>query len=337
MTAGRRVMKDTVAGEEFSGNLLSHKVRKPQPKSTHQAGCGEAMKGATKGSVFHAALDIARIVHKDRIILAREDRRGDHEIRRRPIAGGRDVLQRGNPQQGLDVHVVGLWLHRVAKEDEHVNFAVDDHGAQLLIPAQRARLQLRDLHLPLRHFVSFLAGQSRQGLPWCRYRSVYGRAARSNSTRPIRYDPSSCCDGPRVQYASSFSCARFASTRRSNGRDPGSVGAALPEDTCVVPKRTGYGSHLSCPYDPGGSDPLGAARPWRSTKSARPPSATNARPTAKPAADTSHTDAQSEGFPSEKAPRSATPAGRMSARPTSTVSADSSTGIFGERSGTLIP
>ena len=67
-----------------------------------------------------------------------QQRRGDQEVGGRQVAGHRDVPDGGDPQQCLDVGVVRLRLERVPEEDQQVDAALGDLGADLLVAADRA-------------------------------------------------------------------------------------------------------------------------------------------------------------------------------------------------------
>ncbi len=59
-----------------------------------------------------------------------EERRRDQIVRRGPIAGGRHVVQHGEPQQRLHIDVVRLHLEGLPEEDEHVGFTGGDERAR---------------------------------------------------------------------------------------------------------------------------------------------------------------------------------------------------------------
>src|SRR5262249_52754857 len=73
-----------------------------------------------------------------------QQRRGDEEIRARPVAGDRDVPDHRDPQQRLDVVIVRLRLQRVPEEHQQVDLAVRDPGADLLVAAQPAAAEADD-------------------------------------------------------------------------------------------------------------------------------------------------------------------------------------------------
>src|SRR5207253_7915253 len=66
------------------------------------------------------------------------------EVRRGAVAGHRYVPHHGDAQQGLDVRIVRLRLQRVPEEDQTVDVALGDSGANLLIATQRSALELVD-------------------------------------------------------------------------------------------------------------------------------------------------------------------------------------------------
>ena len=76
-----------------------------------------------------------------------EERRRDQEIGRRAVDRRRDVVERRNAQQRLHVHVVGLRRHRVPKEDQSADLPVGDHRTELLVAAQRAGFEQRDVEM----------------------------------------------------------------------------------------------------------------------------------------------------------------------------------------------
>ena len=66
---------------------------------------------------------------------------GEYKIGGRAIAGHRNIPNGTEAQKGLDIGVVGLGLHWVPEKDQDINFTFRDHGANLLIAAQRATEQ----------------------------------------------------------------------------------------------------------------------------------------------------------------------------------------------------
>src|SRR6202035_2447843 len=72
------------------------------------------------------------------LMAAVHQRRGNDEVRGRPVAGHRDVADDRDPQQGLDVGVMRLWLQRIPEEDQQVDLALGDPGADLLVTTVRA-------------------------------------------------------------------------------------------------------------------------------------------------------------------------------------------------------
>ena len=61
------------------------------------------------------------VVRHDSIVRLAHQGGRDQEIRRGTVAGGRDVVQHGDAQQGLDVRVVRQRLERVPEEDQEVD------------------------------------------------------------------------------------------------------------------------------------------------------------------------------------------------------------------------
>jgi len=57
------------------------------------------------------------------------------------ITSRRDIVQIGNAQQGLNVHVMRLGQHGVPEEDQGVDPAFRDTGPHLLIPPERTGFQ----------------------------------------------------------------------------------------------------------------------------------------------------------------------------------------------------
>lgn len=90
-------------------------------------------------------IQVGIVFAADRRIGLIHQRRGDHVVRGGAVTRGRDVVDDGDPQQGLDVHVVRMRLHRVPEEDDEVDAPLSDHRPQLLIAAQRPGLELDDL------------------------------------------------------------------------------------------------------------------------------------------------------------------------------------------------
>ena len=74
----------------------------------------------------------------------RHERGGDEKVRRRAVAGYGDVVDHCDAQQRLDVDVVRVRLQRIPKEDDGVDLALRDLGADLLVAAERTALQLLD-------------------------------------------------------------------------------------------------------------------------------------------------------------------------------------------------
>ena len=104
-------------------------------------------------SAFHAPLlqhplDVGGVVlHHGPVVVVLEERRRDQEIGRRAVDRRRDVVERRNAQQRLHVHVVGLRRHRVPKEDQSADLPIGDHRTELLVAAQRAGFEQRDVEM----------------------------------------------------------------------------------------------------------------------------------------------------------------------------------------------
>ena len=98
-----------------------------------------------RATLFQHALDIGFVVLDDGYVpVVLEERRRDQKIGRRTVDGRRHVVERGQTQQGLDVHVVRLGRHRVPEENQGVDLAVGDQRTQLLVAAQRTGFEQRD-------------------------------------------------------------------------------------------------------------------------------------------------------------------------------------------------
>ena len=76
-------------------------------------------------------------IRRGMIVLPLHQRRRDNEIRSRPVASSRDIVQYRQPEKGLDVGVMGLGLKWIPKEDEEVYSILGNRGADLLVASQR--------------------------------------------------------------------------------------------------------------------------------------------------------------------------------------------------------
>jgi hypothetical protein len=77
------------------------------------------------------AVVVGRVVGHSSLVRAGHQRRADHEVGRGAVTGDGDVPHDRDPQQRLDVRVVGLGLERVPEEDQEVDAAVGDHRPDL--------------------------------------------------------------------------------------------------------------------------------------------------------------------------------------------------------------
>jgi hypothetical protein len=73
-------------------------------------------------------VQVLRVVLLPGSVLFAHERRRDDEVRRGTVAGGREVIHHGDPQEGLDVNIVRMRLHRVPEEDDKINPALGYHG-----------------------------------------------------------------------------------------------------------------------------------------------------------------------------------------------------------------
>ena len=83
---------------------------------------------------------LGKIVCRLRMFL-QEGRRRDKAVCCGDITSRRDIVQIGNAQQGLNVHVMRLGQHGVPEEDQGVDPAFRDTGPHLLIPPERTGFQ----------------------------------------------------------------------------------------------------------------------------------------------------------------------------------------------------
>lgn len=84
-------------------------------------------------------------VNYSRALLAKQP--CHNQIRRGARAGHREVVDRGEPGQGLDVYIMRHWRQWVDKEDQCVKLSFADHGTDLLIASQRAAFQAGHMHV----------------------------------------------------------------------------------------------------------------------------------------------------------------------------------------------
>ena len=94
------------------------------------------------------ALQVGRVVLAGRDVAALEEGTGDEKVRRGPVEGRGHVVEDGQPQQGLDVHVVGMGAQRVDEEDEGLHLPLAESGAHLLVTAEGAAAEA--CHVQLR-------------------------------------------------------------------------------------------------------------------------------------------------------------------------------------------
>src|SRR4030066_1690102 len=95
------------------------------------------------------ASPIALVTRQEPIVLAVHQGRGDHEVGRGPVAGNGDVPPHRHSQQCLHVGIVRKGLEWIPEEDQEVDPPIHNSGANLLIAAQGATLELGDLDLKL--------------------------------------------------------------------------------------------------------------------------------------------------------------------------------------------
>ena len=137
--------------------------------------CGIRRLYAQIQRLLQHTLDIGFVIlHDGLVLLVLEERRRDQEIGRRTVDRRRDIVERRQAQQRLDVDVVRLRRHGIPEEDQGVDLAVGDQRPQLLVTAQRAGFEQRDFQVgqfpdPIRGFV-FLAV-----IPQCLFDHLAGR------------------------------------------------------------------------------------------------------------------------------------------------------------------
>src|SRR5882724_10018798 len=85
--------------------------------------------------LFLKAFDILAVIGQDYFVVFIHKRRSKHKVRSGAVAGDREIPCNAQPQQGLDIRVMGLGLHRVPEENKHVDLPLRYPGADLLIPA----------------------------------------------------------------------------------------------------------------------------------------------------------------------------------------------------------
>ncbi len=110
-------------------------------------GCGDQGdrdRGVAGGGPLGGRSGHPAVVGLEALVAAVHQRRGDQEVGGGAVAGHRDVPHHGDAQQRLDVRVVRLRLERVPEEDQDVDLALRDLGADLLVAAERAALQAGD-------------------------------------------------------------------------------------------------------------------------------------------------------------------------------------------------
>jgi hypothetical protein len=83
-------------------------------------------------------------IGRERLVTAGHQGRRDDKIGRRAVARDRNVPHHGDAQQGLDVRIVWLGLERIPEEDQTIDLAFGDAGADLLVAAERAALKFVD-------------------------------------------------------------------------------------------------------------------------------------------------------------------------------------------------
>lgn len=95
-------------------------------------------------SKIDAALMILRVITHNGSVTLVDERRRDQKVGSGAITGTRNIVEDSNAQQGFDVYIVRLRLHRVPEENQNVNLALDNHCPELLVAAERTRLQFRN-------------------------------------------------------------------------------------------------------------------------------------------------------------------------------------------------
>ena len=81
------------------------------------------------------------VVRHQAVIFPVHQRRRDHEVGGRPVAGNRDVPDHRHAQQRLHIRIVRLRFQWIPEEDQKINLVGDDLGSDLLIAAQGTALQ----------------------------------------------------------------------------------------------------------------------------------------------------------------------------------------------------
>src|SRR4051794_8702211 len=97
----------------------------------------------------NACPGVALEIGYEPLVLAVEEGGGQHEVGAGAIAGDRDVVDDGDAEEGLDVDVVRLRLERIPEEDHEIDAAFGNARPDLLVAAERAREESRDLEIEL--------------------------------------------------------------------------------------------------------------------------------------------------------------------------------------------
>ena len=93
-------------------------------------------------SLPDTSVDVRGVVLQEFRVPAPEMGGIDEEIGGGPVAGCRHVIEHSDPQQGLHIHIMGLWLHGIPEEDQDIDLIFSDHCPQLLVTPQGTRFEL---------------------------------------------------------------------------------------------------------------------------------------------------------------------------------------------------
>ena len=119
-------------------------VRGPAAAARVPPGTGpEVSAGPSHGQSCLIAAALARC-RVPLLMVAAHQRRGNQEIRGSPVAGNRDIADHRDPEQGLDIRVMRMWLQRVPQKHQQVDLAFGDAGTDLLVTAVRAAPEAGD-------------------------------------------------------------------------------------------------------------------------------------------------------------------------------------------------
>jgi hypothetical protein len=127
------------AGERRSSLSVS-----PGPRCSRRAPGSAAIHRACSPS--RRGGDSPVVLRHQRLVGLDHQRRGDHKIRRGPIAGDGDVPHHCDAQQRPHIGVVRLHLERIPEEDQQIELTLSDHRPDLLVAAEWPALQFVDAH-----------------------------------------------------------------------------------------------------------------------------------------------------------------------------------------------